>query len=148
MQRAKENRNPFLYTVLEEVAPVIDQLRSVERESWPRFCRLAPAHAERTATAAARRASPTTAVTWRGIWRQALIVEWLKARWQDNCVRSVGRATAPRLAHILLLPQPIEVLLRLIAADLVLERIDPLLPLKFVDLLSLPDWITFPLDSL
>jgi hypothetical protein len=60
----------------------------------------------------------------------------------------VGCATAPRLAHILLLPQPIEVLLRLIAADLVLERIDPLLPLKFVDLLSLPDWITFPLDSL
>ena len=34
MQRAKENRNPFLYTVFEEAAPVIDQLRSIERESW------------------------------------------------------------------------------------------------------------------
>jgi hypothetical protein len=48
----------------------------------------------------------------------------------------------------LLLPQPIEVLLRLIATDLVLERVDPLLPLKFIDLLSLPERITFPLDSL
>ena len=55
---------------------------------------------------------------------------------------------APRLAHILLLPQPIEVLLRLIATDLVLERVDPLLPLKFIDLLSLPERITFSLDSL
>jgi hypothetical protein len=34
MQRAKENRNPFLYTIVEEAAPVIDQLRSIERESW------------------------------------------------------------------------------------------------------------------
>lgn len=58
------------------------------------------------------------------------------------------RSRRVRLAHILLLPQAIEVLLRLIAADLVLERIDPLLPLKFVDLLPLPEWITFPLDSL
>jgi len=48
----------------------------------------------------------------------------------------------------LLLAQPIEVLLCLIAADLVLERIDPLLPLQVIDLLPLPEWITFPLDSL
>jgi hypothetical protein len=32
--RAKENRNPFLYTVFDEVAPVIEQLSSVNREDW------------------------------------------------------------------------------------------------------------------
>ena len=32
--RAKENRNPFLYAIYEEVAPVIQKLKSVEREEW------------------------------------------------------------------------------------------------------------------
>jgi hypothetical protein len=31
LERAQENRNPFLYTVFEEVAPVINGLRSVDR---------------------------------------------------------------------------------------------------------------------
>ena len=31
--RAKEMRNPFLHTVYEEVAPVIQDLKSVEREN-------------------------------------------------------------------------------------------------------------------
>ena len=35
LERAKENRNPFLYAVFEEVAPVISGLRSVDRDqSW------------------------------------------------------------------------------------------------------------------
>jgi hypothetical protein len=91
MQRAKENRNPFLYTVLEEVAPVIDQLRSVERESWAdAFCRLAPAHAERTVKAKSgrrQRDRPQRILDRLRLLSpgavsgaQALIVEWLKVR--------------------------------------------------------------------
>jgi len=54
LERARENRNPFLYTVFAEVAPVIDRLRTVERASWAdAFSRLAPAHAERAAQAEA-----------------------------------------------------------------------------------------------
>ena len=34
--RAKEMRNPFLHTIYEEVAPVIQDLKSVEREEWAR----------------------------------------------------------------------------------------------------------------
>ncbi|MGB7951015.1 MAG: alpha/beta fold hydrolase [Candidatus Binatia bacterium] len=53
--RAKENRNPFLYTVFSEVAPVIEGLRSVEREEWARaFGALAAPHEERAANAEAR----------------------------------------------------------------------------------------------
>ena len=37
--RAKDNRNPFLYTVFDEVAPVIDGLDSVDREDWARGLR-------------------------------------------------------------------------------------------------------------
>src|SRR5215510_10252873 len=32
--RAKEIRNPFLHAIYEEVAPVIQNLKSVEREEW------------------------------------------------------------------------------------------------------------------
>lgn len=53
--RAKENRNPFLYTVFDEVAPVIEGLRSVEREDWAAaFSALAPPHEERAASAEAQ----------------------------------------------------------------------------------------------
>ena len=52
--RAKGNRNPFLYTLYEEVAPVIDGLRSVDREQWARaFSALAAPHEERAAKAEA-----------------------------------------------------------------------------------------------
>ncbi len=34
--RAKDHRNPFLYTIFAEVAPVIDRLGSVDREEWAR----------------------------------------------------------------------------------------------------------------
>ena len=32
--RAKEMRNPFLHTIDEEVGPVIQNLKSVQREEW------------------------------------------------------------------------------------------------------------------
>ncbi|HVO94729.1 MAG TPA: alpha/beta hydrolase, partial [Terriglobales bacterium] len=52
--RAKENRNPFLYTIFDEVAPVIDSLDSVDHEAWARsFSALAPPHEERAARAEA-----------------------------------------------------------------------------------------------
>ena len=48
--RAKENRNPFLYAVYEEVAPVIQDLKSVEREAWAKaFSALAAPHEARCA---------------------------------------------------------------------------------------------------
>jgi len=48
--RAKGNRNPFLYTIYDEVAPVINGLRSVDREQWARaFSSLAAPHEERAA---------------------------------------------------------------------------------------------------
>ena len=50
--RAKENRNPFLYTIYDEVAPVINGLRSVDREKWAEaFSSLAAPHEERAAKA-------------------------------------------------------------------------------------------------
>jgi esterase FrsA len=53
-ERAKENRNPFLYTIYDEVAPVIDGLRSVDREDWAKgFGALAAPHEERAAKAEA-----------------------------------------------------------------------------------------------
>lgn len=52
--RAKENRNPFLYAVFDEVAPVIHRLSSVEREDWAKaFSALAAPHEERAAKAEA-----------------------------------------------------------------------------------------------
>ncbi len=52
LDRAKGNRNPFLYTVYDEVAPVIHGLQSVEREDWARaFSALAGPHEERAAKA-------------------------------------------------------------------------------------------------
>jgi esterase FrsA len=52
--RAKANRNPFLYTRYEEVAPVIHALRSVNREEWARaFSTLAHPHEQRAAQAEA-----------------------------------------------------------------------------------------------
>jgi len=57
--RAKENRNPFLYTVFEEVAPVINRLGSVDREDWARaFSSLAPVHEELAAKAEAAGDAP------------------------------------------------------------------------------------------
>ena len=53
--RAKENRNPFLYGLYEEIAPVIRNLKSVDREEWARvFSALAAPHEERAANAEAR----------------------------------------------------------------------------------------------
>ncbi|HLN88175.1 MAG TPA: alpha/beta hydrolase, partial [Candidatus Limnocylindrales bacterium] len=53
-ERAKENRNPFLYTVFEEVAPVIDRLGSVDSEDWAKaFSSLAAPHEELAAKAEA-----------------------------------------------------------------------------------------------
>jgi esterase FrsA len=53
--RARENRNPFLYAVYEEVAPVIQDLKSVEREAWAKaFSALAAPHEERAARAEAQ----------------------------------------------------------------------------------------------
>ena len=58
--RAKENRNPFLYTVYAEVAPVINRLRSVDREDWAKaFSSLAAPHEERAAQAEAAGDSQT-----------------------------------------------------------------------------------------
>ena len=52
--RAKEMRNPFLYTIYEEVAPVIQNLKSVEREEWARaFGALAVPWEEKAARAEA-----------------------------------------------------------------------------------------------
>ena len=52
--RAKENRNPFLFTIYGEVAPVIDALRSVEREDWAKaFSALAAPYEEKAAKAEA-----------------------------------------------------------------------------------------------
>jgi esterase FrsA len=52
LDRAKGNRNPFLYTIYDEVAPVINGLRSVDREEWAKvFSALAEPHAERAVKA-------------------------------------------------------------------------------------------------
>jgi hypothetical protein len=52
--RARENRNPFLFTIYDEVAAVINGLKSIEREDWAKaFNDLAPAHEERAAKAEA-----------------------------------------------------------------------------------------------
>ena len=52
LDRANGNRNPFLYTVYEEVAPVIHALKSVDRETWAKaFSGLAAPHEERAAKA-------------------------------------------------------------------------------------------------
>jgi len=51
---ARELRNPFRFSIFEEVAPVIEALESVERENWARaFSAPAAAHEERAATAEA-----------------------------------------------------------------------------------------------
>lgn len=53
-ERAKENRNPFLYTIYDEVAPVIEGLATVDREEWAGvFGALAGPHEERAAKAEA-----------------------------------------------------------------------------------------------
>src|SRR5512139_2284881 len=52
--RAKESHNPFLYTIYEEVAPVIDGLRSVNRDEWANaFSSLSAPHEDRAAKAEA-----------------------------------------------------------------------------------------------
>jgi hypothetical protein len=52
--RAQANRNPFLYTLYEEVAPVLHALRSVDREQWASaFSALARPHEQRAAQACA-----------------------------------------------------------------------------------------------
>lgn len=54
LSRAKGSRNPFLYTIFDEVAPVIESLRSVEREAWAQaFSALAASHEERATKAEA-----------------------------------------------------------------------------------------------
>jgi esterase FrsA len=53
-ERAKANRNPFLFTIYEEVAPVIDSLKSVDREEWAEaFSALAVPYEKRAAEAEA-----------------------------------------------------------------------------------------------
>jgi hypothetical protein len=52
--RAKNMRNPFFYSVYEEVRPVINRLRSVDREEWAQaFGALAGPYEERAAKAEA-----------------------------------------------------------------------------------------------
>jgi len=52
--RAREGRNPFIFTIYEEVAAVINGLKSVDREDWAKaFSAPAAAHEERAATAEA-----------------------------------------------------------------------------------------------
>jgi len=52
LERAQENRNPFLHTIFQEVLPVITGLRSVDREEWANaFGALAAPHEERAAQA-------------------------------------------------------------------------------------------------
>jgi esterase FrsA len=52
--RAKENRNPFLFTVYDEVAAVVSGLRSVDRGKWATdFSALAVPYEEKAAKAAA-----------------------------------------------------------------------------------------------
>jgi pimeloyl-ACP methyl ester carboxylesterase len=52
--RAKKGRNPFLYAIYEEAAPVISGLRSVDREEWAHaFSALAGPHEEKAARAEA-----------------------------------------------------------------------------------------------
>ena len=47
LDRAKGNRNPFLYTIYDEVAPVIHGLKSVDRDDWAKaFSALAAPHEE------------------------------------------------------------------------------------------------------
>jgi len=54
LERAKQNRNPFLYTIYDEVAPVIQKLQSVDRDNWAMaFSALAAPHEERAAKAEA-----------------------------------------------------------------------------------------------
>lgn len=54
LERATHNRNPFLYTIYDEVAPVIDQLQSVDRDRWAEaFSALAAPHVERAVQAEA-----------------------------------------------------------------------------------------------
>ena len=54
LERAKHRRNPFLFMIYDEVEPVINQLRSVNREDWAKaFSALAAPHEERAASAAA-----------------------------------------------------------------------------------------------
>jgi esterase FrsA len=60
LDRAKGNRNPFLYTIYDEAAPVIHGLPSVERENWAQaFSALAAPHEERAAKAEAAGDSAT-----------------------------------------------------------------------------------------
>ncbi len=52
LSRARENRNPFLYTIFDEVAPVIDALTTVDRDNWAKaFSAVAAPHEERAAHA-------------------------------------------------------------------------------------------------
>ncbi len=54
LSRAKGNRNPFLYTIYGEVAPLINSLQSVDHDSWAKaFSALALPHEERAAKAEA-----------------------------------------------------------------------------------------------
>ena len=54
----------------------------------------------------------------------------------------------PFWPRVLLLAQTIEILLSLVAANLVLERVDPLLALQIVDLLLLAQRVGLALDSI
>ena len=50
--RAQENRNPFLFTIYDEVAPVISGLRSLDRDEWAKaFGALAVPYEEKAAKA-------------------------------------------------------------------------------------------------
>ena len=52
--RAKAKRNPFLYTIYEEVEPVVTRLRSVDREEWAKaFSALSEPYEEKAARAEA-----------------------------------------------------------------------------------------------
>ena len=52
--RAKAKRNPFIYTIYEEVEPVVTRLRSVDREEWAQaFSALSEPYEEKAARAEA-----------------------------------------------------------------------------------------------
>ena len=62
----------------------------------------------------------------------------------DELVSTAGDGC---LAAILLLPQPLQVLLNLIALDLFLQRADLLLALQVIDLLLLAHWVFVLFDA-
>jgi hypothetical protein len=75
-----------------------------------------------------------------GITNRCCFVRWLRA--------DIEPAGSDPSAKIRLLPQPVQILLNLIALDLLLQRADLLLALKIIYLLLLAQRIFFLFDAL